>query len=323
MNTNQLRTFVAVADMGGIRAAASRLGRTPSAVSMALKQLEDELGASVFEGERKTRLTRFGEFVCDQARSLLEHQERVYSAISAYARNSVGNVDVAVLPSVALAFLPQTLALMQAEAPTIAINARDLDSGAVQEAVSREVVEIGVAGYHLAADIHAEALFSEPLNLVCREDDPLCHVEGPIPWKLVAARNFISNGSHEALTTPAFLQILERHTLHVRNVISLVAVVRAGVGITVLPRLTHTLASDGLRFLPIDDPNAIRTVYLLSRSDRNLSPAARRFVGVFKRVVAEVAAGYELALLDVVKPEAGAADPNARREAKGRPTGNL
>jgi len=294
---SQLRALVAVADSGGIRAAAVRLGRTPSAVSMALKQLEEELGGTVFEGERKTRLTRFGEFVCDQARSLLEHHERARRTIDAYSRNSAGNVDVAVLPSVAVAFLPRTLAIMQAEAPTIAINARDLDSSAVQEAVSREVVEIGVAGYRPVSDIGAEPLFTEPLNIVCREDDPLATVEGPIPWNMVANRTFIGNGSYETLATPEFLRILEGHTLHVRSVISLLAVVRAGVGITVLPRLTHLQSNDGLCFLPIDDPNAIRTVYLLSRSDRNLSPAGRRFIAVFRQVVAGIASDYGLTLL--------------------------
>lgn len=297
MNAAQLRVLIAVADAGGIRAAALKLARTPSAVSMALKHLEEELGSQLFEGERKTRLTRFGEFVCDQARSLLEHHGRVESAISAYARNSAGNVDIGVLPSVAVAFLPRTLALMQAAAPTVAINARDLDSGAVQEAVAREVVEIGVAGYRPAADIGAEPLFTEPLNLVCREDDPLCGMGRPVSWSMVADRTFIGNGSYENLATPGFLQILERHTLHVRSVISLLAVVRAGVGVTVLPRLSHLQSSDGLRFLPIDDPNAVRTVYLLSRSDRNLSPAARRFIGLFKQVVAGAAGAYGLNLL--------------------------
>jgi len=292
----QLRVLVHVADHGGIRAAAERLHRTPSAVSMALKQLEEELGSPVFEGDRKTQLTRFGEFVYDQARSLLEHHERVHRSIGAYAHNSAGNVDVAVLPSVAVAFLPTVLSMMQAQAPTIAINARDLDSGAVQEAVAREAVEIGVSIYRPSPDMVGEALFSEPLRVVCREDDPLCAVEGPITWSMIERRTFIGNGSYDGLVTPEFLSILERHTLHVRSVISLLAVVRAGVGITVLPGLSHLQWNDGVRFLPIDDPAAIRTVHLMWRADRNLSPAARRFMGVLRQAIGDNASAYGLKL---------------------------
>jgi DNA-binding transcriptional LysR family regulator len=186
---------------------------------------------------------------------------------------------------------------MQAEAPTIAVNARDLDSVAVQEAVGREVVEIGVAGHRPETDIRAEALFTEPLNLVCRDDDPICATAGPIPWKMIAARTFISNGTCENLTTPEFIRILEGHTLHVRSVISLLSVVRAGVGITVLPGLSQLQSRDGLSFLPLADPSAIRTVYLLSRADRSLSPAALRFIEIFRRVVAGTASDYGLSLL--------------------------
>lgn len=309
LSISQLRVLIHVADHGGIRAAAERLCRTPSAVSMALKQLEEEFGTPVFEGDRKTKLTRFGEFVYDQARSLLEHHERVHRSIEAYAHNSAGNVDVAVLPSVAVAFLPEVLSMMQAQAPTIAINARDLDSGAVQEAVAREAVEIGVSSHRPSPDIIGEPLFSEPLMVVCREGDPLCAVSGPITWSMVSKRKFIGNGSYDGLVTPEFLAILERHTLHVRSVISLLAVVRAGVGITVLPGLSHLQWNDGVRFLPIDDAAAIRTVHVMWRADRNLSPAARRFITVLREAIGERAGAYGLKLLSGARADSHRSPP--------------
>src|SRR6056297_1748961 len=52
-----LRTFVHVAECGTIRDAAERLFRTPSAVSMTLTQLERDLGAPLFQSDRKNRLT--------------------------------------------------------------------------------------------------------------------------------------------------------------------------------------------------------------------------------------------------------------------------
>lgn len=297
MNLAQLRVLLAVVDAGGIRPAADRIGRTPSAVSMTLKQLEGYLGGALFEGERKARLTRFGEFVHDQARSLVEHSERVSQAIDAFSHNGAGNVDVALLPSVAIAFLPDMLLHMGKLAPTVSVNVRDLDSTGVCEAVGRESVEIGIASYRPAPEISHEPLFSEPLRLVCHCEDPLCEYEGPIPWDMIASRPFIANGSYDTLPGLESLPIVNRHQLFVRSTISLLSVVQAGVGVTILPELSRLQAGDQIRFLPIDDPDSLRTVYILSRSDRKLSPAAECFAEIVKSTVEAQAERFGLQLL--------------------------
>src|SRR5262245_42199617 len=104
--------LIAVAEAGGIHPAAGRVGRTPSAISMALKQIEDEFGGPLFEGNRKTRLTPLGKFIVDQGRSLIEHSDRAHQTIRTFARNGSGAVDVAMLPSIAWAFLPEALKAM-------------------------------------------------------------------------------------------------------------------------------------------------------------------------------------------------------------------
>jgi len=50
-----MRSFVAVCEAGGVRAAADQIGRTPSAVSMTLKQLEDDVGAPLIYGRVAAR----------------------------------------------------------------------------------------------------------------------------------------------------------------------------------------------------------------------------------------------------------------------------
>ena len=49
-----LRVFRVVAEFGTLAAASRNLGRTPSAISMTLSQLEDQIGAPLFETDRKT-----------------------------------------------------------------------------------------------------------------------------------------------------------------------------------------------------------------------------------------------------------------------------
>ena len=54
------RYFCAVAETGNLAEAADRLGRTQSALSMSLKQLEEHLGKKLFDGERKSQLSPLG-----------------------------------------------------------------------------------------------------------------------------------------------------------------------------------------------------------------------------------------------------------------------
>lgn len=291
----QYTVFVTVADQGGIRGAAEQLGRTTSAISMMLKQMEQEAGAPLFEGERKTTLTRFGKFAYDQARSLLEHSDRVSRSLGAHAQNGEGQIETALLPSVAAAFLPKTLLRLSVEAPTISVRVRDLDTQGIQQAVSHEHVEIGIASYSSAVAIRYEALFSEPLAVVCKCDDPLSRLGRPVEWTDLADHDLIANNSYMRTAIP---DILSRESkapkLEILNIISLLAVVRAGVGITILPALSRHQDKSGLAFLRIADPTARRTVYMLTHADRSLSPAAQRFADVLKSVISEHAEEYQL-----------------------------
>ena len=85
-----LRCFAAVARSGNLADAAETLGRTPSAVSMMLKQFEEHLGAPLFESERKSRLSALGRFALDEAMRELDHFERtIASSRATPARNPV------------------------------------------------------------------------------------------------------------------------------------------------------------------------------------------------------------------------------------------
>jgi DNA-binding transcriptional LysR family regulator len=313
LNLLQLRVFVEVAQTGGIRSAAARVGRTPSAVSMALKQLEGQLGAALFEGERKDKLTRFGAFVFDHARNLLEHGERVARAVGTFSADDSGSVDAALLPSVAVAFLPEAMRRMMARSPTIAMNIRDLDSRAVHEAVRREVVEVGIAGQAPASSVRQRLLFSEPLTLVCREDDPLCATGRPVEWDQVAGRHLVWNNSFDASLVP---EIPLSRRLNVRSVISLLAVVRAGVGVTILPALSRLQASEGLSYLPLADPRARRFVYLLTHADRAISDAGRFFIETILDVIRCHGPGHGLTLPAEGEDPAQVLDSQARAQTR-------
>ena len=104
-----LRVFVTVAEIGNIRDAATKLARSPSAVSMALTQLERNIRATLFERDRKSALTPVGRFTLETARAQLTGFERCVRSIYAFARNEVGRLSIAWVPSVAQTLMPDLI----------------------------------------------------------------------------------------------------------------------------------------------------------------------------------------------------------------------
>jgi LysR family transcriptional regulator, carnitine catabolism transcriptional activator len=284
----EFRVLIAVAETGGVSSAAARVGRTPSAVSMTLKKIAGEAGGGLFEGERKSKLTPLGHILLEEARELVEHHERSCATIRAFSVTQVGRADVACVPSVAAAFLPAALARLNDAASGMQIQVRDMDSRAVVDAVSTGAVEIGFASFTgPVPGLKFIPLLTDRLDVVCRSHDPLARHAQPIEWRALATRPFLANGSYHSLRTPAFQALAARSTTHVRNIISLLAMVEAGIGITVLPRLCRPQAPLDVSFLPVSDDKAQRVVGLLARADRAYIPATRRLIEAMLDVIAE------------------------------------
>lgn len=285
-----LRAFAMVAEMGSLTEAAEKLGRTPSTLSLALKTLEAEVGVPLFESERKNRLSKAGQVVLAEARGLLLHHERAVTAIRAFARNQAGRVDLACVPSIATAVLPAMLPAFRTSHPGVEINVRDADSPSVAEAVETGKVAFGVASLRRARpELRFEPLFEEGLGIVCRSDDPLAQATAPVEWSEVRERVFLGNGISRSIETPEFAAMISEAPIVVYNVLSLLALVRTGIGITALPRLSVAAWHDGLAFLPLADRSAQRTVGLITRSLERPSPASDVFMAELKRTLRDKA----------------------------------
>lgn len=285
-----LRVFKTVADLGSITEAAERLGRTPSTISMALKTFEEELGTQLFQSERKNRLSPTGLFVRDRANDVLSHYERAISSMQAFVRNQTGRVDLACVPSVAVSILPRVLLEFRAKYPGVEIDVHDADSPTVVEAVETGKVGLGVASIRREQpDLRFEPLFKDALGIVCRADDPLAQRRGPISWDMLHERTLLGNGISGLIDSAQFAKLISEAPITVYNVLSLLALIRAGVGITVLPRLSLPASESDLAFVPLTDPLARRQVGLLSRTSEVASPAMEAFSRELRRTVAAVA----------------------------------
>ena len=274
-----LRVFVTVAETGSLKASALRLSRTQSALSMTLKQLEDTLGGPLFETDRKRDLTDLGAFLRDVATDMLRDHDHRIDLIERYASGRAGKLRMASVPSVAALLLPELLRSFRTHAPDADIDLIDTDSAAVRKAVATGQCDIGIASAPTFEEsLESELLFTDPLLAVVRVSDPLAHHVAPLRWEDLSAHALIMNETLVNLSSEGFRHLSARSTLTVRNLLSLLAMVRAGVGITILPGLATVELSADLVARPLADPICFRQVVMVTRPGRATNPLANKMI---------------------------------------------
>jgi DNA-binding transcriptional LysR family regulator len=326
LSLTNLRALLVVVDTGGVRPAALRLGRTPSAISMALKQLEASVGAPLFEGERKTRPTAICQQVIEKARELLDHYDETCATISSMAQSETNRCTIACIASFATAILPLALQRMKPAARAPEVRIRESNTTAILELVADAKVDLGFA--RVAAprpDLRVTRLLTDSYVLVCRHDDPLARVHAPITWAMVQDREFILNDSvtdiesaevaREIMEAP----FLTRARYYASSVASTFALVRGNVGVALMPGLCIAGAPAELRFLPLADHRVRRAVSMITKKGRRLSTAGERVVRSIRTVAQQYAQGLSFERPSVPLPAAadGAEESESLSSARG------
>lgn len=273
-----LRYFRTVVDEGSLADAAMTLGRTPSAVSMMLKQFEEHIGAPLFESARKSRLTPLGEAIYAEARRELEHFDRTLEVIESLAKAEMGLVRVVATPSISMAVLPRIMESFLAQHPKVKVELRDMDSISVQKALENDNADIGLGNVAHSPMLDCRPLLSDRYGVVCCAGHPLSEDWDSLTWADLGKFEFIANGLCDEIRDPEFEPILAASRVYAPNTASLLGMVRAGVGVTLLPQLVAKTDDRGLTFLPLRDVTARRSVSLATQPQHMLTPAARAFV---------------------------------------------
>jgi len=273
------RVFVTVAEAQALNEAAERLSRTPSAISLTLKQIEESLGGPLFEGERKAALTPLGTVALRHARKAVAEHDAATAAIERFARGEEGEVRIAAVPSAATRLLPSAIARLRRHRPEVRIDLRDIDSTSVVRAVEQKLVDIGIASpSSISAGLAEELLIEDPFVLVCSKDHPITRLDRPVGWSDVDPSEFIANGLCASIPAPELAELVRNAPLMVHNVSSLTAFVSAGFGVTLLPTLAITNGEGDLRAVPIGDALVSRRLAAITRPGETLAPSATAFL---------------------------------------------
>lgn len=298
-----LRTLIFVAECGGVRRAADRLGRTPSAVSMALKQLEEAVGSALFEGDRKVRLTKVGEFTLESARNLIKHYDNSCAGIRAFARDEISRCTVAAVTSFAGTVLPEAILRVKKRSPNFEAILREVHSIRMADTVADGLVDVGFGRISVVRpDVEATPLMHESYAVVCRTDHRFAAFQKPVSWRDLHEEDFISNESYDSHICDGLTNAHANARFHVSSVSSAFALVAAKVGVTILPQLAGRIAPSWLTMVPLEDKTASRVVGAYIRRGKKLSPAARMLIETTRALLHDRA--QELHITDL-REEAG------------------
>jgi DNA-binding transcriptional LysR family regulator len=190
-----------------------------------------------------------------------------------------GRVIVAASPTVACRLMPRVIASCMQQFPLIALSLRDDVQSDVLRKVKSGEVDFGVViGPFSSDELHGEPVMTDSFCLVARRNHPLGR-EAAVPWEALAGERLVmldyASGSRPIIDAVMQEHDVEAHVVQeLGHSATVFGLVEAGVGVSVLPWLALPLPADSsLVALPLE-PRAERTVELVRRRDRSLSPAA-------------------------------------------------
>lgn len=280
----QLRHFVWVAELKGFHAAAEKAHRTQPAISLSIKDLENKLGEALFEKRNsrtaKTELTPFGKHFIPKAKELIAHHDRIAQDMALLAEHKTGHLRLASVPSIASQVLPELLLRFVANTPDLHVSFFDDNSDAVLKMVENQQVDFGISHLfhaHEHSDKTFTPIWEDQIGVVCPCNHPLADKQ-TLHWRELRKHRLISNGTSRLLEDSEASPLLGDSQFYISNMISLIAMLEAGIGITTLPWYAFPKDSTKLRFIPLESPVVTRHIGIVQLNNKSLSPPAQAMI---------------------------------------------
>ncbi|HYP72086.1 MAG TPA: LysR family transcriptional regulator [Variovorax sp.] len=290
LSLRQLEVIVEVAEAGSFRAAARKLDISQPALSRTLRLAEEALGARLFDRDtRRVTITPAGQELLHIARRVLGDFDSALSELGHFMQGYRGQISVAALPSMNVALLPSAIAAFRQQHPQVEFKLHELAADALLAAVEEGRADFGLCAKPAPDQrLRYQPLQDDPMMLVCREDDPAA-ARANAPWSILAERPCLSvqsGSSIRSIVDGVFIRkrLSVRAAIEAPSVAACCALVKEGLGIAALPRLSLGLADmRGLVAIPLVQPAAHRSVGIVTRIGRTLAPASVAFINVLTR----------------------------------------
>lgn len=285
LDVRQLRAFLTVAECGSFTRAAANLNLSQPALTVQIRKLEEALGARLFDrNTRMVALTGTGQELLPALGRILCDLDAVVAGTRQLSTMQRGVVRLAVLPSFASGVLPEIIAAFRRRHPGIGFAIRDVIASGVAALVTNGEADLGLTGGSVAG-LELEVLLrgADRMHAVYPQDHALA---------LRATLSIADLARHPLILTDAATSvrqvvdaafaaagIVPHLSAEVTYMASAVGMVRAGLGVAVLPgSAMEVRAETSLRSQPIAGEGFARPIAVVKRRGRTLPPASERFL---------------------------------------------
>lgn len=296
-----ITTFIRVAELGSFKRGAEAIGRSPSAVTAQITQLEELLTVQLLlRTTRNVQLTAAGQELLERGRKLVNQADRLVRDFQGRSARFVGNVEVSVSPTIAVSLLPVVLEALAVNHPEARVTLREALRSDALDAVEQGLADFGIGPY---SDVPPTLSFTPVFDQNFRLILPRHHA--------IARRGFATPGDLRGLellcpspgsTARAVLEELAREggfevvpryeTLQYPTLYALVA---GGLGVTVMPVVDPLyLESQRLAAVPFTNLHVARTIGIITRVEGELSPISLLFIETLKASALKLAEHFHL-----------------------------
>jgi DNA-binding transcriptional LysR family regulator len=289
-----LHAFVAIAERGSFQRAAAYLNLSQTALSHRIRKLEEDLGVKLLSRTtREVSLTQAGHKLLPKVKEMIESLAISLDELRREAPNRQEALSIGCLPSVASGRLPEALRRFQTRNPDAMLRIYDNSATEISELVRAGTISFGITfvSSH-RSDFNIEPLMKDPFTLVCPKDHPLAS-QAVVSWSDLVKEPLIrvSQQTGNRMTIDDELGNRRENFIwryEVQHVQTAVAMVRAGVALTVIPRLAVSSNDErGLQLVRVRNPSINRQLGIVSLRNVPLTPLADDLRKLIVQVFAE------------------------------------
>lgn len=290
----QLRYFEALVDQQHFGRAAAVCAISQPALSVQIKELEEQLGTPLFERTaRQVRLTRFGEDFAPRVRDILRSVDELGDFARASRSALIGRFRIGIIPTIAPYLLPTLIGNLQRSHPGLDLHVRETLTPKLVQELAQGHLDTAIVALPLSEGAFAQvALFDESFVLVrpsSQENEPQ-----PDASALHNMRLLLLEEGHcfrdQALAFCNTPGAVARNGLDGSSLSTLVQMVGAGIGVTMIPEMairveTRSAAVDCTAF---SGPQPGRTIGMIWRKSTALSDELHEIAEVVRKSGAQI-----------------------------------
>lgn len=296
VNLNLLQAFLLVAEHLSFKEAAERISRSQSAVSFQVKQLEEQLGVPLFNRTtRNVTLTPYGEILLKSARQGVNELTLGFRKLREEVQWQEGRVLMACSPTIAGTRLPSILKLFETAHPGVNVALSEMPLIKMVDALAAGAVDFGLGPvFPCTADtLRFEPVMTDPFTVIVPASYPIAEkavialddlADLPI---LMSTKTSVTRQIFEGSVKRSGINLVTKYECTQHQ--TLVAMVKAGLGIAVIPQtVASALNASSVRAVPLDDPTIARQIALITVRGQRLPRAASQLAALIRREISRV-----------------------------------